>query len=335
MKVSIVIPSHNRYEQLKYTIEALRKQSYDNYEVMIVDDASEDGTWAIDLPGHFNMIRNDKKLGLAETRNKGIANTNGDLIIFLDAEMLVYPDYIENHVKRHEKSENLVLTGSMYYYCLNRRAQKKVADQNIHILSEEFKKLIQFKDYFYTNIIVPYGDDLDQLRIPWIACMGGNLSVKRILLDRSGWFDPKFIGYGWEDWELGYRLHQCGATFKVDHGVATIHQEHPVNRKRVQESLNNYRYFKEKHPSIEIQAMSLELIGEQLTVKDINELLSEYDQLNQENLRLACKEILEYNACYVTGDYSVPFVPSCTINSKYLQNGILKEVYEMLFTKYV
>ena len=334
MKVSVVIPSHNRYGQLKNTIEALRKQNYDNYEVMIVDDASEDATWTINLPDHFSMIRNDKKLGLAETRNKGIANTTGELIIFLDAEMLVYPDYILNHVKRHGKSDNLVLTGSMYYYFLSKSAQKKIVDQNIGLLSEEYRKLIRFKDYYYSNIIVHYGDDLYKLRIPWIACMGGNLSVKRTLLNHSGWFDPSFIGYGWEDWELGYRLHQCGATFKVDHAVATIHQEHPVNRKRIQESLENYRYFMTKYPSIEVYAVSLELIDEQLTIKDINEFLNEYDQLDQENLRLACKEIIEYSACCITGEVPKYFIQNYAIDTKHFQNGLLKEVCEMLIGKY-
>ncbi|WP_180349949.1 glycosyltransferase family 2 protein [Bacillus sp. D386] len=335
MKVSIVIPSHNRYEQLKNTIEALRKQSYDNYEVMIVDDASDDRTSTIDLPNHFRMIRNNKKMGLAETRNKGIANTDGDLILFLDAEMLVYPDYIENHVKRHEKCKNLVLTGAMYYYFITQRAQKKIVDQNINFLSEEFQKLIRFKDYYYSNIIVPYGDELDKFLIPWVACMGGNLSVKRTLLDQAGWFDPKFIGYGWEDWELGYRLHQCGATFKVDRAVGTIHQEHEVNKKRLQESLLNYRYFMDKHPSIEVYVMSLELISEQVTIRDINQLLHKYDHLYNKDLRLAFYEIIKYNARYVTKEFQKPFISKNTINLNHLPEGILKEVYIMLLNKHV
>ncbi len=335
LKVSIIIPSHNRYEQLKNTIEALQKQSYDNYEVLIVDDASEDCTSTIDLPDDFRMIRNDKKMGLAKTRNKGIANTDGDLIIFLDAEMLVYPDYIANHVEKHENSKNLVLTGSMYYYFLSRRAQEKVKAQNTSFLSEEFRKLIRFKDYYYSNILVHYGDELENLRIPWIACMGGNLSIKRTLLNRSGWFDPKFNGYGWEDWELGYRLHQCGAMFKVDPNVATIHQEHPVNRKRILESLKNYRYFMEKHPSIEVYAMSLELISEKLTIREINEVLNEYEQLNQENLRIAFNEIIKYNAYYITNEFVKNFIPMYAINPVHFPKGIVKKVYSMLLDKYI
>jgi len=118
-QISIIIPSYNRYPQLAYTLLTLEQQTFDKnkMEVIVVDDHSTDGTYKRlskyqpDYP--FKIIQNSGKQGAASARNVGIEASNGEIIIFLDAENLVDPNFVEYHFKYHQVDENLVVSGSM------------------------------------------------------------------------------------------------------------------------------------------------------------------------------------------------------------------------------
>lgn len=327
MKVSVVIPCFNRYIQLENTLETLRNQTYKNFEAIIIDDASEDEVSSIKLDRNFTLIQNQMNVGLAQTRNIGIRHSSGDLIIFLDAEMLIKPDYIENHVNLQNSIDNMVLTGSMYYYSIGRRAQKYARANNIKPFTEDFEKLVQRKDYFVKHILTHYGNQMEELQIPWIACMAGNLSVKKKLLDQSGWFDSSFKGYGWEDWELGYRLHQCGAKFCVDPSVACIHQEHVIGKNKGKETVENYQYFRAKHACMEVDALSLELMETGLTLKDVNDFLTAYKQLQNDEVKRAISELVGFHAHSISKKDQYLYNRTCKIISEQIPFGILRRVY--------
>lgn len=115
-KVSIIIPSYNRYPLNLYSLQALANQSIDpkKFEVIFIDDASTDKTSQLANycpPFTFRYLRNDRNLGVARSRNKGIQHTTGEIVLFLDAEMIVGPDYINNHIKHHKKNKKAVVIG--------------------------------------------------------------------------------------------------------------------------------------------------------------------------------------------------------------------------------
>lgn len=65
----------------------------------------------------------------------------------------------------------------------------------------------------FKNLQSAYGEFLERMAAPWIMFVSSSVSVSRSLLDRAGYFDERFKGAWLEDWELGYRMHQAGATF--------------------------------------------------------------------------------------------------------------------------
>lgn len=87
-KISIVIPVYNRKADLPRCLVSTQS-TYDNYEVIAVDDASTDGSYelmqSMDIP-HLKIFRNAQNRGVNYTRNRGIEQATGDYILFLDSD---------------------------------------------------------------------------------------------------------------------------------------------------------------------------------------------------------------------------------------------------------
>ena len=101
IKFSIIIPAYNAAKFIERALDSVRKQSYGNYEVLVINDGSVDDTEQIigqykDKYPKFsiNFFSQENK-GAGGARNKGIYNANGDYIAFLDADDCWYPEKLE------------------------------------------------------------------------------------------------------------------------------------------------------------------------------------------------------------------------------------------------
>ncbi len=116
-EVSIIIPSHNRYPLSLLSLNALKNQAFNlsNMEVILIDDASTDNTSQLKSyhpPYSFKYIRNQNNLGVCCARNIGLNLAQGKIIIFLDTEMIVGPDYVNRHYQHHmNNKQNVVVVG--------------------------------------------------------------------------------------------------------------------------------------------------------------------------------------------------------------------------------
>jgi len=113
-KVSICIPTYNRKKYLKETIESILAQTYKEYEIVVVDDGSTDGTEdmirQLGVPITYHWQENG---GDAAARNKLIELAQGKYISFIDSDDLLFPDAIERLVKVMEtETEDVVAYGS-------------------------------------------------------------------------------------------------------------------------------------------------------------------------------------------------------------------------------
>jgi glycosyltransferase involved in cell wall biosynthesis len=115
-KVSICIPTYNRKEYLQETLASILAQTYKNYEIVIVDDGSTDGTAemikTLDYPVTYHWQEN---AGDASARNKLIELAKGEYISFIDSDDLLMPDAIEKMVNIMEsESEDAIVYGSYF-----------------------------------------------------------------------------------------------------------------------------------------------------------------------------------------------------------------------------
>ena len=89
MKVSVIIPTYNRTEELKRSIQSVLNQTYENYDVIVVDDAS-----TVDISQIVGGFEDDRLIyhrlsdnkGAAGARNEGVKIADGDLIAFQDSD---------------------------------------------------------------------------------------------------------------------------------------------------------------------------------------------------------------------------------------------------------
>lgn len=111
-KVSVIIPVYNDAEFLFDTIQSVVNQTFDNWEIVIVNDGSTDGaTIKIinDIEQKFKKTRVIHTIngGPARARNIGIEQANGEYILPLDADDLIYPTYIEKAIDIIEHNNDI------------------------------------------------------------------------------------------------------------------------------------------------------------------------------------------------------------------------------------
>jgi len=196
--VSIVMPTYNRLERLKAVLGALGRQTYPSsaFEVIIVSDGCTDGTdaylQALQPPFtlHFLQQRNQ---GPAAARNLGVTCARGEIVLFLDDDVVPCPELVAEHMRVHEGSPgDLIVLGPMLMprdYRLEpwvRWEQEMLGKQYDHMLQGHWAPTAR---QFYT----------------------GNTSLARAHLLAAGGFDPHFRRA--EDVELAYRLAERGLRF--------------------------------------------------------------------------------------------------------------------------
>ena len=114
VKVSIVMPSYNRADYLPRAIDSVLNQTFQDYELVIVDDGSTDGTNQVlkEYQAKSNKIRvltHKVNRGVSAARNTGNENARGKYIAVLDSDDFFYPNYLENVVPFMEKNPEVVL----------------------------------------------------------------------------------------------------------------------------------------------------------------------------------------------------------------------------------
>jgi glycosyltransferase involved in cell wall biosynthesis len=97
--VSVVIPCYRQAQYLGEAIESVLAQSYPHLEIVVVDDGSTDN--ASPIAARYPGVRciREQNSGVAEARNVGIRNTNGDFLVFLDADDRLLPEAVETGVR--------------------------------------------------------------------------------------------------------------------------------------------------------------------------------------------------------------------------------------------
>jgi len=99
--VSVIIPSYNASGFILDTIYSVLQQSHSNIEVIIVNDGSTDDTIAVvaTVNDPRMIVFNRENYGVSASRNFGLANSNGDYVIFFDADDLMSPDFISARIQ--------------------------------------------------------------------------------------------------------------------------------------------------------------------------------------------------------------------------------------------
>ncbi|EKE05178.1 MAG: cell wall biosynthesis glycosyltransferase-like protein [uncultured bacterium] len=196
-EVSIIIPTYNSELFIEESLESVFKQTYKNYEIIVIDDGSSDSTRSI-LTKYKNRIVFLKKNngGPASARNLGIIHSKGKYICFLDSDDLWSPSKLQDQVEymNHNDCE-LSYTDSKVFITKD----KKVI--NLGILKCDLKGTI-FKDLFWNNFLI-----------------NSTVMIKRICIDSVGLQNESKKIIGAEDYEYWLRV---SLVFKIGHIPKTL-----------------------------------------------------------------------------------------------------------------
>ncbi len=213
VRLSIIIPNRNRDEDLLRCLKSIQIQSCQNYEVIIVDDASNDQLiydhtrlkqWPV------KIIRNPKRCGAAAAKNIGARSASGSLLMFLDSDSELFdPDVIRQVILMMDEDDSIGGIGG----------EIEITEQGGHFRPERCVSLKTGK------ISKLYFDCKSADRESEILSTC-NLTVRRELFDRLNGFEELFYTY-YEDTDfclrlrgLGYRLVTSSRTLAIHHRSA-------------------------------------------------------------------------------------------------------------------
>ncbi len=114
--ISVVIPVYNREKYIKNCLDIITNQSYQNLEIIVVDDGSSDSS--VDIIKQYpqvHLIQHSKNKGLATARNTGMDNATGKYIHFMDDDDEVNSTFYENLLKASEETDADMSCCSMVY----------------------------------------------------------------------------------------------------------------------------------------------------------------------------------------------------------------------------
>ncbi|MBQ3583099.1 MAG: glycosyltransferase [Lachnospiraceae bacterium] len=116
--VSIIMPSYNSEKWIKESIESVQAQTYDNWELIISDDASTDKTVEIvekeaETDSRIRVLKSDNNQGAAKARNRALKRAKGRYIAYLDSDDLWVPEKLERQLK-YMKKKNYAMCYTSY-----------------------------------------------------------------------------------------------------------------------------------------------------------------------------------------------------------------------------
>jgi glycosyltransferase involved in cell wall biosynthesis len=179
--VSVVIPCYNQAHFLKEAIESVLKQSYPHYEIVVVDDGSSDET--SEVAGSYERVRliRQENRGLAEARNTGIKHSEGDYLVFLDADDRLLPDALAVGVESFDSHpECAFVFGHSDFIAEDGSPLRKPTPP---LIGSELLPILLSRSFF----VIP-----------------GEVIYRRVILDDVGLFDPSVNAAA--DYDLYFRI---------------------------------------------------------------------------------------------------------------------------------
>lgn len=247
-KASIVINTKDRFSRLYIVLKALEDQVDENIEVIVVFDGCSqetlDNLAKVKLSYPVKSIVSQDNLGRATARNIGAKAAMGDIIIFIDDDRVPGSDFIRKHIAAHR--ERCVVLGN--------RSDILLSEAEIGVIISSEQALKQFN--LASKATKAWDSQESLLRrvlffrsnpLKWLLFYTGNVSIERDDLVKVGFFDENFKGWGYEDLEIGYRLHKEGIHFIRDNEIVNYHLTHDISINNMHhEALRNLRYFSKK-----------------------------------------------------------------------------------------
>lgn len=208
--VSILVPVYNHEKFIRETIESILSQTYHNWELLVVDDCSTDGSWDImqeyaKKDSRVRVFRNEQNKGLIPNWKFLIDTSRGEYISFLEGDDLYYRDNLEAKVRIFEKYPDL----GMVYCNFN------VIDEKGGLITKNHHSFQ--KTRVYRNELV---DSVDYLSSKYhLINSYGQVMIRKSILEIVGYprtLDPSAKIFLPSDWDFNFRVSTSNKIYYLD-----------------------------------------------------------------------------------------------------------------------
>lgn len=197
--VSVVVPAHNAGPTIERCLESILAQGYPGLELIVVDDASSDDTIMKVSKYPVKFISNSKNCGAAYSRNLGAENTNSEILLFIDSDIVIPPSAISKAIKSITEKPEVMAIGGVY----------SENTQGLNFISD------------FKNMDLAYRTGLCQEYVKYVASYF--MLIRRSAFEKAGGFSTDFFKASVEDIDLGYRVTKGERSMFIDKGILVDH----------------------------------------------------------------------------------------------------------------
>lgn len=204
-KVSVIIPTYNRAKLVSDAIDSVLKQTYKDYEIIVVDDGSTDNTRESISKYHEHIIYlRQPNQGPGAARNNGIKRSTGEFIAFLDSDDLWLPERLKMGVAMLETNKDVGLVYSNSYRLVDGKRMERTYFDNYKPYGGFVFKQLYFQDFIPTTSVI----------------------LRKECFTKLGLFDGGLPLC--EDYDMWLRISSCFQLEYIDKALV-LHRRHSCN----------------------------------------------------------------------------------------------------------
>lgn len=214
MTISVIIPSRNRAAKLGTSLAALKKQTISSFQVIVIDDGSNDENAAqyqqiIAASGLKIQLISQENKGIAGATNAGIEAANGELIVLMDDDILPEPTHLEKHLQHHTEYPGSIVCGT--------------AETAIHANSGKLDEYKVFMEESWNQNAFGARTGLIRLSPECFTVTAANMSFSKATGTELGKFDESLRDC--QDFEFGLRALRKNIPLYFDRRIRAIHND--------------------------------------------------------------------------------------------------------------
>lgn len=230
-KVSIILPTYNRRRCIGRAVKSVLNQTYSDFELIIVDDGSTDGTESLisDLQEpRIRYVYNEKNVGTAEARNVGIRIANGEYIAFQDSDTVWVEDKLEKQVTYMDS-----------------------LDEKVGMVYAPYKRIYQDYAIVYPSLDVPISEKSGNILCSLMEhplVDTPTMLIRKKVLEEIGGFDARMKAL--VDYELSIRIAQKYDVNIVDEVLLLSYNEADSISNNHERHIENAFFLLKKHKKL-------------------------------------------------------------------------------------
>lgn len=215
MQLSIIIPTRERDDIFTKTLlNAANAIQHLNAEIIIVNDSK---TSTVIVPDNLKNVKlfNNPKTGVASARNLGAKHASGQLLLFLDNDILISRESIDHIMMLHSQLDNAAINLNWIYS----------PDIHQHLGTGNFGRFLEANRFTSFKGWYQHPSWQDDALFESLSVASFHLSISRKNFERTGGYAEQFPHSGFEDYDFPIRLKKIGVTFYIDSRVYVYHNE--------------------------------------------------------------------------------------------------------------